>query len=92
MAEITKKNLFLKKFSQENFRKSHEILDQFDESIKSYIKLFEAGSLLSPSSGPGRVKECFIKYFYVIRYFIVVSYFLLFNIGFPNSILDAMPL
>ena len=27
--------------------KSHEILDQFDKSIKSYIKMFEATGLLA---------------------------------------------
>ena len=41
MTEITKKQI-LTKFSQVNFRKSHEILDQRDKSIKSYIKMFEA--------------------------------------------------
>ena len=38
----------LTRFSQENFRKSHEILDQFDKSIKSYIKMFDAAGLLGP--------------------------------------------
>ena len=36
------------KFSQVNFRKSNEILEQFDKSIKSYIKIFEAVDLLAP--------------------------------------------
>ena len=43
----------LTKFSQVNFRKIHKILDQFDESIKSYIKIFEGAE---PPS-PGRVKS-----------------------------------
>ena len=37
------------KFSQTNFRKSCEILDQIDKSIKSYIKIFEATGLLGPT-------------------------------------------
>ena len=40
---------------QVNFRKSHHIFDQFDASIKSYIKMFAAAGLLDPSN-PGRVK------------------------------------
>ena len=36
------------KFSEVSFRKSHGILDQFDKSIKSYIKMFEAAGLLCP--------------------------------------------
>ena len=35
------------KSSQVNCRKIYEILDQFDKSIKSYIKMFEAAGLLS---------------------------------------------
>ena len=48
---------FLKKFSLVNFRKSHEILDHFDKSIKSYIKMFEAADLLAtlPSPLPAQV-------------------------------------
>ena len=41
-------NRKLIKFSQVNFRKSHEILDQLHKSIRSYIKIFEAGGLLVP--------------------------------------------
>ena len=40
------------KFSQENFRKSHEILDQFDKQIKCYIKMFETAGLLAPQTLP----------------------------------------
>ena len=40
---------FLTKSSKVNFKKSHEILDQFDKSIKSYTKMFEAAGLLVPS-------------------------------------------
>ena len=47
MTEITK-NTILTKVSQVNFRKSHEILDQFDKSIKRYIKMFETTGLLAP--------------------------------------------
>ena len=36
------------KFSQVNFRKSYEILDHLHKSIRSYIKIFEAGCLLVP--------------------------------------------
>ena len=39
---------FLTKFSQIIFGKSRESLDQFDKSIKSYIKKFEVGGLLGP--------------------------------------------
>ena len=39
-----------------NFRKSHEIIDQFDKSIKRYIKMFEAAGLLSPSAHVGLIK------------------------------------
>ena len=39
--------------------KSHEILDQFDKTIKSYIKMFEAVGLPAPSflphPGPAQV-------------------------------------
>ena len=45
LTEITKTN-FLIKLSHVNFRKSHEILDQFGKSVKSYIKMFEAAGLL----------------------------------------------
>ena len=62
------------KFSQVNFMKSHEILDQFDKSIKSYIEMFETLGLLSttppPPSYPGRVKafsRVCILYFIRIR-------------------------
>ena len=51
MTEITK-NKILTKVSQENFRKSHEILDQFDKSIKRYIKMFETTGLLAPPLPP----------------------------------------
>ena len=47
MTGITK-NKILTKVSQLNFRKSHEILDQFDKSIKRYIKMFETTGLLAP--------------------------------------------
>ena len=48
----------MKTFSQVNFRKSHEISDQFDKSIKSYIKMFEAASLLAPRPKcPSRIKK-----------------------------------
>ena len=40
------------KFSQENFRKSHEMLDQFDKQIKCYIKMFETAGLLAPQTLP----------------------------------------
>ena len=53
--EITKKE-FLAKFSHVNFRKSHEILDQFDKSIKSYTKMFEVAGLLAHPPSPGKVK------------------------------------
>ena len=46
------------KFSPKNFRKSREILDQFDKSIKSYIKVFESTGLLALTpqlDSPGRV-------------------------------------
>ena len=49
MTETTKKKI-LTKVSQVNFRKSHETLDQFDKSIKHYIKMFETASLLAPPS------------------------------------------
>ena len=32
--------------------KSHEILNQFDKTIKSYIKMFEAAGLPAPSLLP----------------------------------------
>ena len=32
------------------------MLDQFDKSIKSYIKMFKAAGLLAPPPSPGRVK------------------------------------
>ena len=38
----------MKNFSQLNFRKSHQFLDQFNKSIKRYIKMFEA-VLLGPT-------------------------------------------
>ena len=44
MTELIKQKL-LAKFSQVNFRGSHEILEQFDKSIKSYIKMFKAAGL-----------------------------------------------
>ena len=62
------KKIFLSKFSQVNFRKSHEILDQFDKSIKSYIKMFKATDLLGcPVPGrvkslPQKIKSRFIKF------------------------------
>ena len=37
--------------SQVNFRKSHKILNQFDNSIKSYIKVFEAAVRVKTSFG-----------------------------------------
>ena len=49
--EITEK-IFLEKLSPVNFRKSHEILDNFDKSIKSYIKMFEAADLLATYPSP----------------------------------------
>ena len=39
-----------------NFRKSHKIIDQFDKSIKSYIKMFDAAGLLGPSAQVGLIK------------------------------------
>ena len=45
----------LAKFSQVNFRKSYEILDQFVKSIKSYIKMFEVAGLLGHALSPDRV-------------------------------------
>ena len=50
------KKIFEKIFPS-NFRKSHEILDHFDKSIKSYIKMFEAADLLAtlPSPLPAQV-------------------------------------
>ena len=33
------------KFSQVNFRGGHEILEQLDKSIKSYIKMFKAAGI-----------------------------------------------
>ena len=48
------------RFSQENFRKSHEILAQFDKSIKSYIKMFDATGLLDPP--PAQVELNEIKF------------------------------
>lgn len=38
----------LAKFSQVNFRKRYNILDQFDKSIEIHIKIFEAAGLLGP--------------------------------------------
>ena len=46
------KKYFLTKFFQVNFRKSHEILDEFLKSIKHYIKMFEAAGLLAPPPLP----------------------------------------
>ena len=48
----------LAKFPQENFKKSHEILDQFAKSIKSYIKMLEPAGLIGPPPPiPGEFKE-----------------------------------
>ena len=44
----------LTKFSKVNFRKNHESLDQFDKSVKSYIKMFEVAALLALPSSQGR--------------------------------------
>ena len=56
------------KFFQVNFRKSHEILDQFHKSIKSYIKMFEAAGLLDPLPPPptssGRVNHQKVPKYY----------------------------
>ena len=56
------KKKILTKLSQKKVRKSHEILDQFDKTIKIYIKMFEAAGLLGLPSSPGRVKRCLTKY------------------------------
>ena len=62
MTEITKKQISTK-FSQVNFRKSHKILNQFDKSIKSYIKILKAVAWLARNASPPpppplpRVKE-----------------------------------
>ena len=57
MTEITKKKIFDKIFLSK-FRRSHEILDHFDKSIKSYVKILEAAGLLDPLHplSPGRLK------------------------------------
>ena len=51
MTETTKKRLTT--FSQVNFRKKHEILDQLNKSIKSYIKMFDAAGQLGPPAQVG---------------------------------------
>ena len=43
----------LTRFSQVKFRKSHEILHQFDKYIKSYIKMFEVVGLLGSPAQVG---------------------------------------
>ena len=39
MTEITEEKKILTKFSEVNVTKSQEMLDQFDKSIESYIKM-----------------------------------------------------
>ena len=54
MTEITKKKLT--KFFKVSFRKSRNILDQFNKSVKSYNNMFEAVALLaSPPRPPDQV-------------------------------------
>ena len=50
MTEITKKKLT--KFFKVSFRKSRNILDQFNKSVKSYNNMFEAVALLAPPPVP----------------------------------------
>ena len=39
-----------------NWQNFHEIFDQFDKSVKIYVKIFDTAGLLA-SSNPGRVNN-----------------------------------
>ena len=65
-------------FSQENFRKSHEILDQFDKQIKCYTKMFETVGLLAPQTLPS------IFHTKNLAWFCLLILFSFINLGLTN--------
>ena len=53
--------------------KSHEILDQFDKSIKSYIEMFETLGLLSTTPPPPHPTQVGLKHLVEFAFYILLE-------------------